>query len=353
MSSFGADSAVLLHLVAAIDPATPVVFVDTGMLFSETLAYRDRLVADLGLTHVTRYAPSEDDLAEQDPESFLWAREPDQCCHIRKVLPLARALDGYDAWISGRKRFQAETREALPIVEAEGVRTKINPLADWSAKDNPRLHGRQRPAATRTDRQELFVDRLHALHQPGPTRRGCARRTMARQGQAGMRHSHRLPGSGCRHLMAYFTNDAFAEDSWAGRTVPSIVELREMPAPLPSPLGVALDPGFAIESLADLLPSLSLIVIAFPKFTDGRGYSMGWLLRDRLGYKGEMRASGDVLFDEMRFMLRCGFDAFEIVDPSTLTLLRDGRRPLFDRFYQPGLDPEVPVGTRPWARRLA
>ena len=135
VSSFGADSAVLLHMVAAIDPSTPVVFVDTGMLFPETLAYRDRLVTRLGLTDVTTYTPSAEDLAEQDPESFLWAREPDQCCHIRKVLPLARALEGYDAWISGRKRFQAETREALPVVEAEGPRTKINPLADWSAKD--------------------------------------------------------------------------------------------------------------------------------------------------------------------------------------------------------------------------
>ncbi len=135
VSSFGADAAVLLHLVATIDPATPVVFVDTGMLFPETLAYRDRLIAQLGLTAVTSYAPEAADLAEQDPEDFLWAREPDRCCHIRKVLPLARALEGYDAWISGRKRFQSATREHLPVFEAEGTRVKVNPLADWSAKD--------------------------------------------------------------------------------------------------------------------------------------------------------------------------------------------------------------------------
>jgi phosphoadenosine phosphosulfate reductase len=92
-------------------------------------------VADLGLTRVTTYTPDADDLAAQDPESFLWAREPDQCCHIRKVLPLARALEGYQAWISGRKRFQADTRESLPVFEAEGQRIKVNPLADWSAKD--------------------------------------------------------------------------------------------------------------------------------------------------------------------------------------------------------------------------
>ncbi len=135
VSSFGADSAVLLHLIATIDPATPVTFVDTGMLFSETLAYRDRLIARLGLTAVTSYAPEAAELAEQDPEDFLWAREPDRCCHIRKVLPLARALEGYDAWISGRKRFQSSTREHLAVFEAEGTRVKVNPLADWSAKD--------------------------------------------------------------------------------------------------------------------------------------------------------------------------------------------------------------------------
>ena len=135
VSSFGADSAVLLHLVAKIDRTTPVTFVDTGMLFPETLTYRERLVGRLGLTQVTSHRPDLADLAEQDPENFLWAREPDRCCHIRKVLPLARALEGYDAWISGRKRFQSTTREHLPVFEAEGTRVKVNPLADWSAKD--------------------------------------------------------------------------------------------------------------------------------------------------------------------------------------------------------------------------
>lgn len=135
VSSFGADSAVLLHLVAAVDPTTPVVFVDTGMLFPETLAYRDRLIARLRLTNVTSHAPDESELAAEDPETFLWARAPDRCCHIRKVLPLARALEGFDAWISGRKRFQARTRELLPVFEAEGSRVKVNPLADWSAAD--------------------------------------------------------------------------------------------------------------------------------------------------------------------------------------------------------------------------
>ncbi len=135
VSSYGADSAILLHMISEIDPATPVIFVDTGHLFPETLAYRNQLIARFGLTHCTTHRPDETDLAEQDPETFLWASDPNKCCHIRKVLPLARALEGYDAWISGRKRFQSRSRDDLAIFQAEGHRTKVNPLADWSAAD--------------------------------------------------------------------------------------------------------------------------------------------------------------------------------------------------------------------------
>lgn len=135
VSSFGAESAVLLDLVAAVDRSTPVVFVDTGFLFAETIAYRDALVQRLGLTAVTTVTPEGSDLSRDDPEAFLWASAPDQCCRLRKTLPLSRALAPFDAWISGRKRFQAQTRTTLSFAEAEGHRVKINPLADWSARD--------------------------------------------------------------------------------------------------------------------------------------------------------------------------------------------------------------------------
>jgi len=153
--------------------------------------------------------------------------------------------------------------------------------------------------------------------------------------------------------MAYFTKGAFADDPWAGREILSLAEFREREgSALPEPLGLRLDPGVAVDVVAPVLDRIALIAIAFPKFTDGRGYSMGWLLRKRLGYRGEMRAVGDVLFDEMQFMVRCGFDSFEIADAATLKLLSDGRRAAaFDHFYQPGLEPEIPAGTRPWARR--
>ncbi len=133
VSSFGADSAVLLHMVAAIDPATPVIFVDTQQLFPETLAYRDELVARLGLSHVITALPDAGVLAAEDPEAFLWSSDPDRCCDIRKSAPLAATLHHFDAWITGRKRFQSSVRASLPLFETEGDRVKINPLAGFDA----------------------------------------------------------------------------------------------------------------------------------------------------------------------------------------------------------------------------
>ena len=135
VSSFGADSAVLLHMISGIDKRTPVVFVDTGQHFPETLAYRDALVARLGLTNVIVADPDPALLAAEDPEKFLFASDPDRCCEIRKVLPLAKALEGYEAWITGRKGFQSASRAKVPLFEAEGERVKVNPLVGWRAGD--------------------------------------------------------------------------------------------------------------------------------------------------------------------------------------------------------------------------
>ena len=135
VSSFGADSAALLHMAAKIDASTPVVFVDTGQHFPETLSYRDELVDLVGLTNVIAARPEPATLAREDPEKFLFASDPDRCCEIRKVRPLAAALDGYEAWITGRKGFQTIERARMPLFEAEGERMKINPLAGWSAAE--------------------------------------------------------------------------------------------------------------------------------------------------------------------------------------------------------------------------
>jgi len=135
VSSFGADSVTLLHMVSQIDPATPVVFVDTGQHFPETLEYRDRLVETLGLTNIVETTPDAAALAAEDSEKFLFASDPDRCCEIRKVAPLAAMLDNYDAWITGRKGFQTADRATLPLFEAEGARVKVNPLVGWKASD--------------------------------------------------------------------------------------------------------------------------------------------------------------------------------------------------------------------------
>ncbi|QCI65014.1 phosphoadenylyl-sulfate reductase [Phreatobacter stygius] len=135
VTSFGADSAVLLHLAASVDPSIPVIFVDTGRHFAETLAYRDRLVGRLGLTDLRSIGPTDAEVAAHDPVLALAERDPDACCGFRKVGPLVRALQPFAASISGRKRHQAATRTGLAVFEAEDGQIKINPLAAWNAAD--------------------------------------------------------------------------------------------------------------------------------------------------------------------------------------------------------------------------
>ncbi|MCC8980323.1 phosphoadenylyl-sulfate reductase [Bradyrhizobium sp. 10BB] len=135
VSSFGTESAALLKVMADVDPAIPVVFLDTGWLFEETLAYRDTLIKTLGLTDVRSIKPDEQALSRQDPDRELWFTDPDACCRIRKVEPLARALKPFAGWINGRKRFQGNARADIPVVEHDGIRLKFNPFAHVSREE--------------------------------------------------------------------------------------------------------------------------------------------------------------------------------------------------------------------------
>ncbi|CAN5292656.1 phosphoadenylyl-sulfate reductase [soil metagenome] len=135
VSSFGTESAALLKVMADVDPAIPVIFLDTGWLFAETLAYRDTLIATLGLRDVRSVKPLDADLDRDDPERDLWLSDADKCCFIRKVEPLRRALVPFTGWINGRKRFQGGARAVLPIVEVDGKRLKFNPFANVSRQD--------------------------------------------------------------------------------------------------------------------------------------------------------------------------------------------------------------------------
>jgi phosphoadenosine phosphosulfate reductase len=132
VSSFGTESAALLKVMAEVDPAIPVIFLDTGWLFEETLAYRETLIATLGLRDVRSIKPLAETLRREDPVRELWFSDPDACCRIRKVEPLKRALAPFSAWINGRKRFQGGLRTAIPVVEDDDVRLKFNPFANVS-----------------------------------------------------------------------------------------------------------------------------------------------------------------------------------------------------------------------------
>jgi len=135
VSSFGAESAVLLHLVSQIDPATPILFLNTGKLFGETLRYRDRLQDILGLGDIRSLAPNPADRDRFDPEGILWSKDTDACCNFRKVVPLKRALEPFAAQVTGRKRFQTRERAAMQPVEFFEGRFRFNPLADWTLSE--------------------------------------------------------------------------------------------------------------------------------------------------------------------------------------------------------------------------
>ena len=135
VSSFGTESAVLLHLVATADASVPVIFVDTLKMFPETLAYRDTLIEALGIENSRTVEPDPAAIAAQDEKGLRWSYDPDGCCEIRKVEPLARAKYGLDSWISGRKAFQSQTRQNIARFEVEDGRLKINPLGDWVKSD--------------------------------------------------------------------------------------------------------------------------------------------------------------------------------------------------------------------------
>lgn len=134
-TSMGVDSAVLLHMVSRIRPHLPVIFLDTGKHFRETLAYRDQLVEKFGLTNFINVEPKSDEVLAQDPTGLLHETEPDACCDLRKVRPLDGVIKQYGARITGRKRYQTPDRADMPILETTGVQAKVNPLAYWSAKD--------------------------------------------------------------------------------------------------------------------------------------------------------------------------------------------------------------------------
>ena len=161
VSSFGAESAALLHMVAQIDRDVPVIFINTQKMFGDTLAYRDELAERLGLTDLRVFRPDPRLLNLRDEKGLRWSYDPDGCCDLRKVEPLRRALAPFDAWLSGRKGYQAVTRAALPRFEADEGRLKINPLVGW-----------ERPAIDAYFAEHGLAK--HPLEEQGYASIGCA-----------------------------------------------------------------------------------------------------------------------------------------------------------------------------------
>ena len=137
VSSFGAESVVLLHMAAQINKDVPVIFLDTEMLFDETLQYQRDVAAKLGLTDVRVVSPDRAQVMEHDVDGILHLADTDACCNLRKTRPLDRSLEGFDAWVSGRKRFQGGNRAKLEFFEpgTDFPRVKVNPLAHWDPSD--------------------------------------------------------------------------------------------------------------------------------------------------------------------------------------------------------------------------
>jgi len=135
VSSFGAESAVMLALIADVDPGLPIVFLETGMHFPQTVEYKDELIERLGLSNVRAIAPDETDRLATDPKNTLWRTDTDACCALRKVRPLEPALKGFNAWITGRKRFHGGARMSMPVFELAEGRFKVNPMANWTQED--------------------------------------------------------------------------------------------------------------------------------------------------------------------------------------------------------------------------
>lgn len=370
VSSFGADSVVLLHMVAQVDKSLPVYFLETGKHFPETLAYVETLKDRLGLSNLRVLHPDARDLARFDPDGTLWETDPDSCCHIRKTEPLDGAMAGFGGWVTGRKRYQTSERGVLPHFElTSDDRIKVNPLAYFSDADV-------------TDYKATHGLPEHPLFAKGYKSIGCAPcTTIVAEGEDPRAGRWRglnkkecgihfdFNGAIAKPMAAQdltlFKDGAFIADPfrpWAETDDPASVRYTHVPMAVflahreailanPHPLGLLISPADKVEDVALDLGRFASIAISFPAFTDGRGYSSTRMLVERYGYAGELRAVGDVLADQIPLMWRCGINALVVQHAPTRKALETGALATVDIFYQPAGKTEVPVGTRPFLRR--
>ncbi len=311
VSSFGAEAVVLLHMVSEIDKATPIIFIDTEMLFPQTLTYQRKLAEDLGLSDVRRITPSREAVFLRDPDNLMHLADKNSCCALRKTEPLEKALAGFDVWISGRKRFQGGVRAEMALFESEGdKRIKINPLAHWTREDVA---------------DYITANNLprHPLVKKGYPSIGCEPCTTpvsaGEEDRAGRWRDEEKTECGI-----HFANDVqpipdeniivsdegFASDDWK-RGYSSFEGLEAATETQKAALAIDLPNDFEAATLLPWIDQIDLIRIDFPVFSDGRGFSLAQRLR-LLGYHGRLRAKGHVVADQYAMARRSGFDEVEI-----------------------------------------
>ena len=370
VSSFGADSAVLLHLVSQVNRNLPVYFLETGKHFPETLAYVETLKAQLGLTNVIALTPDAKDIARFDPKGDLWETDPDSCCHIRKTEPLDAVVEGVGGWVTGRKRFQTRERGVLPHFElTSDDRIKVNPIAYFSdAEVNAykATHGLPEHPLFAKGYKSIGCAPCTTVVAEGEDPRAGRWRGLNKK-ECGIHFD--FNGAIAKPMVALDLNlwkdGAFIADpwrAWAEGDNAATVRYTHIPLPVflanreavlanPHPVGLLVSPGDNVETVKDDLGRVASVAINFPAFNDGRGYSSARLVVERYRYGGEVRAVGEVLADQIPLMRRCGINAFVVKHEPTKKALEAGALATVNIFYQPVGTTEVPVGTRPFLRR--
>jgi len=315
VSSFGAESVVLLHMLSEIDKSAPVIFIDTRMLFRETLAYQAELAESLGLKDVRHIQPDLVESLLRDSENLLHRADTDACCALRKAEPLQRALAPFNSWISGRKRFQGSARSALEYFESEDdQRIKINPLAHWSRED----------ISTYIDTHALP---RHPLVAKGFRSIGCApcttkvgRHEDDRAGrwrgeqkvECGIHFGPSGPvqTSSIESPAVIVQDSGFSADDWKDGFY-ALEEVGTLEGAQADVLAIDIPNTTDGNTLLAELHEIDMIRIDFPSFSDGRGFSLAQQLR-ALGYHGRLRAKGHLISDQYAMARRSGFDEIEI-----------------------------------------
>jgi phosphoadenosine phosphosulfate reductase len=372
VSSFGADSGVLLHLVAQVDPSMPVYFLETGKHFTETLDYVETLKKHLGLINVHAIHPSSEDVKRFDPIGTLWETDPDSCCHIRKTEPLEPITEQYGGWVTGRKRFQTKERGVLPHFElTSDDRIKVNPLAYFTDADVNQYkieHGLPEHPLFAKGYKSIGCAPCTSVVAEGEDPRAGRWRGLNKK-ECGIHFDFNGAiaspmTAATKHTLwkdGAFIADPFHE--WTEADEPATASYKHVPLPVflanrdaflatQHPLGLLVLPGDNVEQVEADLGRFVSVAIKFPAFSDGRGYSTARLLVERYNYANEVRAIGDVLQDQIPLMRRCGFNAFVVTHEPTREALIENRLPEVALFYQPVGVTEIPVGTRPFLRRV-